>query len=433
MSELEITQEQIQQLKICPQLLQSMALLQMNVQDLNEYLNRALEENPMLERRESSDDAYRQFVQRYSWLNTNGGEAPPEAGAEDKELHSMDSFLRDQLSRLKLEPKLSALCEYLASLLDDDGRLDEKDLERLAKLGVPQSLADRALEILQSLEPAGIAARSLSECLLLQLRRRGKDTPLLQELVEKHLDKLSKKKYGQLAHELNCQQRDIQDAAGLIAQLDPRPGQQFFQQEEPVRYIVPDAYVLDEGEQLTVMLNDFYLPRLQLSAAYQDMLRDSADAQAAGYLREQLKSARELIGGLDRRGQTLRRCLDEITHEQRAFFLGTQTPLVPLKRRELAERLGVHPSTVTRALSGKYLQCRRGTYPLSYFFSPDVGGASAQEIRARIAQLLTERPSLNDRQLWETLVREGYTVARRTVTKYRLNMGLPTASRRKKI
>lgn len=162
----QFRQELSQQLKLCPQLMQNIALLQMNVQDLREFLERAVEENPMLEQQEPSGDAFRELSARNEWMRTSS-DAPPEPGAEDRELTSRESFLRDQLARRKLPPKLLSLCTYLIELLDEDGFLPPEELEHLHHLGLPDPMLEEALAAVQALEPAGIAARSLSECLLI--------------------------------------------------------------------------------------------------------------------------------------------------------------------------------------------------------------------------------------------------------------------------
>lgn len=362
----QFRQELSQQLKLCPQLMQNIALLQMNVQDLREFLERAVEENPMLEQREPSGDAFRELSARNEWMRTSS-DAPPEPGAEDRELTSRESFLRDQLARRKLPPKLLSLCTYLIERLDEDGFLPPEELEHLHHLGLPAPMPEEALAAVQALEPAGIAARSLSECLLLQLRRSGQETPLLTELVSHHLEPLARQQYGPLAHLLHCSKAEVENAAAQIAQLDPHPGRWDAPASEPVQYIQPDAYVLDENGALSVVLNDFYLPHLALSSQYEEMMH-SADAETASYLRRACKQAQELLSGLSRRGKTLHRCLEAVVSTQAPFFLLPDGVLSPMTRRTLAESLGLNPSTITRALKGKYLQCRRGIYPLSAFF-----------------------------------------------------------------
>lgn len=314
----QFRQELSQQLKLCPQLMQNIALLQMNVQDLREFLERAVEETPMLEQQEPSGDAFRELSARNEWMRTSS-DAPPEPGAEDRELTSRESFLRDQLARRKLPPKLLSLCTYLIELLDEDGFLPPEELEHLHHLGLPDPMLEEALAAVQALEPAGIAARSLSECLLIQLRRSGQETPLLTELVSHHLEALARQQYSPLAHLLHCSKAEVENAAAQIAQLDPHPGRWDAPVSEPVQYIQPDAYVLDENGALSVVLNDFYLPHLTLSSQYEEMMH-SADAETASYLRRTCKQAQELLSGLSRRGETLRRCLEAVVSTQAPFF-----------------------------------------------------------------------------------------------------------------
>ena len=324
-----------------------------------------------------------------------------------------------------------SLCTYLIELLDEDGFLPPEELEHLHHLGLPDPMLEEALAAVQALEPAGIAARSLSECLLIQLRRSGQETPLLTELVSHHLEPLARQQYSPLAHLLRCSKAEVENAAAQIAQLDPHPGRWDAPASEPVQYIQPDAYVLDENGALSVVLNDFYLPHLALSSQYEEMMH-SADAETASYLRRACKQAQELLSGLSRRGKTLHRCLEAVVSTQAPFFLLPDGVLSPMTRRTLAESLGLNPSTITRALKGKYLQCRRGIYPLSAFFSQPVGGSSPQEIRTRMVQLLQQEPMLNDRLLREHLAQEGYQLAQRTVSKYRRQLALPAASKRPK-
>ena len=324
----QFRQELSQRLKLCPQLMQNIALLQMNVQDLREFLERAVEENPMLEQQEPSGDAFRELSARNEWMRTSS-DAPPEPGAEDRELTSRESFLRDQLERRKLPPKLLSLCTYLIERLDEDGFLPPEELEHLHHLGLPAPMPEEALAAVQALEPAGIAARSLSECLLIQLRRSGQETPLLTELVSHHLEPLARQQYSPLAHLLHCSKAEVEDAAAQIARLDPHPGRWDAPASEPVQYIQPDAYVLDENGALSVVLNDFYLPHLTLSSQYEEMMH-SADAETASYLRRACKQAQELLSGLSRRGKTLHRCLEAVVSTQAPFFSSAGWSAFPL-------------------------------------------------------------------------------------------------------
>lgn len=498
MRELEFRQELSQQLRLTPQMLQNMALLQMNIQDLRDCIVKAAEENPLLEISDPDDTALRALVRDRDWLRQSGAvesSTPPEAGAIEHAYDSIAMSLRDQLSHAQLDPRLEQVCLYIIGLLDENGYLAQEDWEELHAVGEERLPAQAALTFVQSLDPAGIAARSLEECLLLQIRRMygmqdhsenhtvnanradGRDLPgsgsqtrdsmqggrncadhghrngsrttyeivdsksydldeftFLTQLITHHLQSIASHSYASLAASLHVSRTRIEAAAQTIMRLNPHPGRRETSvQEEPAQYVQPDAYIIDEEDgTLSVVLNDYYLPRVTIDPHYEQLLHDkSTDAQTREYLRERMNKARDLLYGIDTRGDTLRRCIELVAQEQAAFFLLGDGVMRPVTRRDLAQELGVHPSTVTRALKNKYLQCRRGLYPLSAFFCRSVGVTAPQEIKARMTQLLAADHTLNDRQIWERLTAEGYTLTRRTVANYRKAMGVPRAGRRR--
>lgn len=434
-----------QQLKLTPQLMQSMEVLQMNSQELVDYLGRITEENPLLEQDESHAlrSAYEELRQKASWLDggvygatfAHGESDMPEQGARDKEIESLSAFLCDQLERKRLPKGELALCRYIAQMVDEDGRLFQEDLDDLKNLKIPQAMVTQALDVLQSLEPAGVAARSLSECLTLQLRRMDAVPTGTLEIVEQFLTELSRKHYGPISKELGLTIPQIQAAEDCIATLEPHPGRTF-QPAEPTVYVRPDVFVVELDGELQVVLNEYYLPRISISNYYTKLLKESGEADTRTYLNEKLQQAKWLLNALERRGSTLQQCAHSVLEHQNAFFAGTTVELEPMKLSTLAEQIGVHPSTVSRALRGKYLQCRQGTFPLRFFFSHAVGdGLSEQAIKGRIAKLLKaespEKP-LSDQKLCTLLEQDGIQIARRTVTKYRIELGFGSSTARKK-
>ncbi len=442
MSLVTLKTELRQELKLTPQLLQSMEVLQMNAQELLDYLGRIGEENPLLEQEDAAlHGAYEELCRKVSWIDAAGGavrgDAPlPERGAADRETESLTAFLLDQLERRQLEKPLLALSRYLVQLLDEDGRLTPEELEDLESLKLPPGLLDRAMEVLQSLDPAGVGARSLEECLLLQLRRQGPVSPALETLVLRFLPELSRRHYGPITRETGLSPEEIQAAGQRIAALDPHPCRAFAP-EEPAVYIRPDVFVAELDGQLQVVLNEYYLPRVSISSYYARLLRESGDPETRDYLREKMQQAKWLLSSLERRGDTLRRCAEALLEAQRPFFAGETGALAPLNLLTLAQTLGLHPSTVSRATRGKYLQCRQGTYPLRYFFTRPVGdqGGSAQGVKRRMLELVRgEDPArpLSDQQLCRLLAAEGMPVARRTVAKYRMELGLGASGVRKR-
>ena len=411
MSLIHLSTELRQELKLTPQLLQSMELLQMNSQELLDYLNQVSEENPLVEQTDLSSlhKAYEALRQKVHWINgglpEDGHGAMPDRGAADRETESLSAFLCDQLERRRLPKPLLALTRYLAELVDEEGRLSQEDLDGVADLKIPQALTQQALETLQSLDPAGVGARSLSECLLLQLARQDAPSPLDMEIVRRFLPDLGKKHYSLIARELHTTPEEVRAAEKRISALDPCPGRSF-QPAEPTLYVRPDLFIAELDGKLQVILNDYYLPRVSISQYYVRLLKESDEPETRAYLQQKMQQAKWLLNSLERRGSTLRQCAEAILETQRAFFAGQTTELVPMTMVTLAERLHLHPSTVSRATREKYLQCRQGTYPLRYFFSRALGeqGPSQQTVKLRLLELIRQedhsRP-LSDQKLAE--------------------------------
>ena len=431
-----------QQLKLSPRLMQSMEILRMNADELTEYLNRVSEENPVMEREESGDlrREWEALRRQASWLDDGptriSGGTLSERGAVDRETESLGAFLRDQLERLRLPGPLSALCGYLIEMLDDDGYLEAADIESVRELGVPEELLQEALRTLRGLEPAGIGACSLSERICLQLERRENVPAYALAIARDFLPELGQRRYGPICKALELTKRQVQDAAELIASLNPRPAQGFASAES-TRFVRPDIFVIRDGETLRVILNECAPPRFRLSVDYARLLRESDDPDTLDYLREKTRQAKWILDSLERRGTTLRRCAETLVTRQRAFFMEETAALVPMKLLSLAEELSLHPSTVSRAVRGKYLQCRLGTYPLRYFFSPAAGGAdiSRQSVKLRLAELVRQedpRRPWSDEQLRELLSAEGAEISRRTIAKYRMECGILSSTARKR-
>ncbi len=442
MSFVQLKTELRQELKLTPQLLQSMEVLQMTSQELLEYITRQAEENPLLDQSDPPEQGYEALRRQAGWIDGGVGrssfiheDVSAEPGRADQELESLAAFLRDQLHRRRLANPLNALCEYLAELVDEDGYLAQEDLDGLSALKIPQPLIDQALEVLQSLDPPGVGARSLSECLLLQLSRRKGADPLAMDIAARFLPELGRKHYAAIAQKLGVDPQAVRAAERVISGLDPHPGRAF-QGAEPTVYIRPDVFVAELEGEWKVVLNDYYLPRVSINDYYLRLLKESGEKETRDYLRQKLQQAKWLLDNLERRGSTLRRCAEAALEAQRPFFTGETAALTPMTLSALAEKLALHPSTVSRAVRGKYLQCRRGTYPLRYFFSrPVSGGISRQAAKQTLLALVkAEDPChpLSDQALCGLLEGRGIYIARRTVAKYRLELGIRSSAARRK-
>ncbi|MBP1757858.1 MAG: rpoN [Firmicutes bacterium] len=426
-----------QQLQLSPSLLQSMKILQMNTQELGEYLTRQAEENPVLEEDPDFDRvlAWANLRASAPWLDTSAPEDLPE-GISPEGTDTLPLFLRDQISRLGLAKPLEALCFYLSEMIDDKGYLLEADLEDLLDTGVPEPLLLEGVSVMQSLDPPGIAAKNLAQCLTLQLDRIPGDQSVARAMVAGHLEDLSKGHYAAIAKSLSTPMSSVQAAAAVIQGLNPRPGSAWAT-PEPIVYIRPDAWVVDSEEGLQLVLNQWDLPRYRLSDAYLKMLETTEDPEVRRYLQERLQKSQWLLHCVTRRESTLTRCLELLMHRQADYFTGKIPAPVPLGRYELAEELELHPSTVSRALGHKHLQCKEGIFPLSHFFPRRVGEAatplSSLMIKAAIVRLIRQenpRHPLSDQALMLLLAQDGLSISRRTVAKYREALGLPSSFRR---
>lgn len=282
------TLELAQALKLSPTLLQSMNILQMTTLELSAYLKDLALENPVLEEQEGGT-SWEEFAHQVSWLadqpGPSGGEAVGEPGRIDQETGSLSFLLEEQLDRLKLDQKILAVCRYLVGLLDDRGWLDPADLEGLTAAGVPEALLEQAVKTLQSLDPAGIGARNLGECLTLQLDRLPGDAPVARAICAGHLDQLGREAYAAIARELGVALPQVREAANVIRALDPAPGREE-ELSQPVEYVRPDAWVAVIDGELRVFTNQWDLPQFHLSDQYLQLAKGKPGDEATEYLRQ---------------------------------------------------------------------------------------------------------------------------------------------------
>lgn len=428
-----------QTLRLSPTLLQSMEILQMTTLELGEYLKNLALENPVLEESGGGPElSWEEFSNQVPWADSGPGFKGAGTGAEPGE--EMDAFssltfhLTEQLERRGLRPELLALCRYLAENLSPRGYLEAEDLEDLRRAGVPEAMLEEAVDVLQSLDPAGVGARDAGECLLLQVKRLPGDHQVEESICQDYLALLAQGKETALASALGVSRERVREAAAVIRSLEPDVGGAFQGREETV-YVRPDAWVAEVNGSLQVFVNQWELPDFHVSDYYAQLAKTETEGETAVYLRDKLRQARWVLRCVQRRQDTLRRCLEALVQAQSEFFAGVQSAPGPLLRRELAEVLEVHPSTVTRALRNKYLQCRQGLFPVRWFFGGTVGGQSEQQAKVRLGQLVERedpRHPLSDQALMELLLEEGFQLARRTVAKYRQALGIAGSRRRRR-
>ncbi len=472
-----------QHLTLTPQLQQSIKLLQLSTVELNQELERYLLENPLLERIDGTSDSSETvapFNGAADYTQTANEESAPSADAttnesgpdysgplddgisygtstrrqseddEDSEYSqipasepTLQEHLINQLTLSPLPEHDRQLALLLIAHLDDDGYLtyDLDDLAALIAEHIEIETEELAIALrhVQNMDPTGVGARTLGECLVLQLRALPADTPQLDramQLAEHHLDALGARDFPKLKRILRCDDAELKQVQELIVSLDPKPGRGFGSGE--IRYVMPDVVVKKAGGKWTAFLNQEAMPKLRVNKLYADLLhksRDSAGKNLAG----QLQEARWLIKNVQQRFDTILRVTQAIVERQRHFFDHGDVAMRPLVLREIAEQVGLHESTISRVTTQKYMLTPKGIFELKYFFgssvSTDTGGAcSATAIRALIKQLVQAEDAkkpLSDNRISDILAQQGIVVARRTVAKYREALQIQSASLRK--
>ena len=443
-----------QQLTLTPRLQQSVKLLQLSALECVQELNQAIAQNPFLEEPAESPDNSAQAdadgsdSSSRSELDFPGSGSGASGGSDDTpdwtEWTASPSTLRDslreQLLLLGLSQRDYELANLVVDALDEDGFL-RQPLEEFAPLIEDLSVGEleTALRIVQTLEPNGIGARSLGECLSLQLQAMERSEPgrdMAIDIVQTKLDLMAARDHSKLQSALKCSEGELRTALELIRSLDPRPGSKIGTFEP--RAIVPDVIVRKEKKRWLVSINAVIYPRIRVNQQYADCFRHAREGETT-QLAQHLQEARWLVRNLEQRFLTIQRVAEAVVARQKNFFEYGDLAMRPLTLREIADELGLHESTVSRATSHKYMATPRGVVAFKRFFSRQLattsgGSCSATAIRALLREFIAaedRRNPLSDVQLTELLADRGVKVARRTVTKYRRSMQLPAVDFRR--
>jgi RNA polymerase sigma-54 factor len=467
----DMRQKLSQKLVMTPKLQMAIKLLQMPALELQQKLKQELMVNPMLEESEENEDIQPEDLPEDKDDNDDGElktsedeidwdtylkegfEMGARAAGEREELPDRDEapgrvpivketlpdYLTSQLRMVIDSDEDLKIGEFIIGNLDSDGFLDIGSEEIAKMLSADQERVERILGIIKTLDPPGVGASDLRECLLIQLGQAGREDSLPWLIVRDHFDDLLQRRYPDLARKLRRSVKDVQVAAEEIGRLDPRPGSRF-SAEEP-HYIVPDLIVEKVDDDYVVQMNDRNLPRLRINRAYRQILSNakSENKKVRSYVKERLNSARWLIGTIDQRRRTMIKVMRAILEVQRDFFRKGIEHLKPLTLQQIADEVGMSESTVSRVTKGKYVQTPRGVFELKYFFSTglrtdDGDIASSKKIRAKILEMVEKedkKKPLSDQHIAEMLKESGFNVARRTVAKYRGQLGILTTRMRK--
>lgn len=453
----DIFLEQQQKLLMTPELRQAIAILQMSTMELNEFINGELEENPFLEERENeeTEKTVREETDDTAWLeqamdlyhDRDIGIAPRERQEERSfdnyltRVPSLFEHLEFQLRLVRMSKAEYDIGYYLIGNLDSNGYLCEDLNEVSRKMQAPLEQVEKVLHIIHSFHPHGVGARTLSECLLLQLRHYGKESCVARRIIEEHLDDLARGKMNKIAGALGISVQQTQEICDLIRTLNPKPGRPYSSEQE-IRYIVPEIFVEKVGEEYVVYVNDLNFPHLVVNSLYESVLRqpDNFPAETRKYLEEKIGSALWLIRSIEQRRITLYKVASCIVDIQKDFLDKGVQYLKPLKLQQVAKIVNVHESTVSRATSNKYMQTPQGLFELKYFFSTGLESKNHEKMSSKsIKHMLEtmiegENPSrpLSDEQIAQIFKQKGINISRRTVAKYRQELGISSAMSRKR-
>jgi RNA polymerase sigma-54 factor len=437
-------QKQTLKLAMTQELSQAIALLQYSAQELAAFLEAKSMENPLIQvdyknikNFDTNMDRTRKTQKRS--FERDQRNLIEQIGSNESE--TLEDHLLSQLNLLTVTPDERQILHALIESIDENGYLDNGRVEVARRFNLTDEMIETAISKLHALDPAGIAARDLQECMILQLERK-RTTPEIDlsiKIISEHFLLFAEKKWKALAKIMNIDIKDIQKVFDYVQQLNPKPGAAF-QREKPA-YIVPDVVVRREGDELSVSVFDALIPKISFNEGYYRELSGHKDKEVNKFLQEKQGDYQWIQRSLMQRKETLQKVSMKIIEKQPDFFLKGPAHLNPLTMREVAEELDIHESTVSRTVREKYIQTPAGTYELKSFFTSSVqttenDQASSQKVKAAIEAFIKEenkQKPISDQDIVELLKeREGMVVSRRTVAKYRDQLGIPSSSKRKR-
>ena len=479
----DLRQRQTQSLVLAPQLRHSLKILQVAALDLRSVIQEELQTNPTLEEQpmdgesldklaasqaedetgaaNSADDARRDemdFTKQFEILGkidqdwrdhmaSAGGAQPHTPEDAERRQHFFDSLVSEtslqehllqQVALDTLAPATLAALRHLVGSLDDRGYLSQSPADIALQTGLPYETVLEALKLLQGFDPPGIGSQTLAECLIAQLRAKGRGDSLAARMIRDQFELLARRRIPELARKLAAPADDIQAAIEEIGKLDPAPGRRFA--EDNNRVVVPDVIVEQDGKEWKIELNSDYIPRLRISSTYRDLIaKGTLSKEEKDYLAERMRSGKFLIDSIEQRQRTIERITREIIKAQTPFFEKGTAHLQPLTMTQIADIVGVHETTVSRAIANKFMKTPHGIFDFKFFFTTgyradsgaSVSNTSVKEMLADLVAIEDKGAPLSDQELVVKLQDKGLTLARRTVAKYREELGiLPSNLRR---
>jgi len=459
---------------LSPQLQQSLLILQTPLLELRNLVQQEMETNPVLEelpeevrtdepgeadgsaddnfdtefqKLASLDEEWRDYMAQSASYSSDGSRSSREA--QEKRQFLFDSIpvqdtlqqnLIGQLNQSVLSGSDRKAAELVIGNIDDNGFLQSTPEEMALNSGIPQEDFEKMLALIQSFYPPGVGARDLRECLLIQLKRQEKENTLEYKIVSEHMEDLGRRRFPEISRRMGVSVEDVQKAAGNIARLNPRPGQVFA--AAPQNYVLPDVIVEKVDGEYQITLNNEQIPHLRISNLYKDIIAsgNTQSSEVKDYIRDKIRGGKFLIRSIHQRQQTIFNIAEQIVSRQRDFLEDGPSHLKPMIMREVADAVGVHETTVSRAVSGKYMATPQGVFEMKYFFTSGYQTATGESlsnisVKEAILDLVKHENGsapLSDHEMVEILGERGIPIARRTVAKYRdeLNI-LPSHMRRK--
>ncbi|AOR24421.1 RNA polymerase factor sigma-54 [Clostridium taeniosporum] len=446
---------QDQKLVLTQSMQQSIKLLQMSMHDLREFIDNEYAENPILEINETDNNSlkdkydYKSLIKEFgssnyknevdnSYIDNKEKDSTPWNYIEKSK--SLNEFLQEQLIELNRDPYLVGISKYIIESLDNRGYLEISTTQIGNELNINKEKVEQALKIVQDLEPYGIGARNIEECLIIQSKKLGILDEKMEKIIKNHLGNIADNKYKLVGEDVGIEPKEAQRYGDLIKKLEPKPSRGFYTGEQ-VGYIIPDAEIKKIANEYFIIMNDKVLPKLSISKTYKNVLEKNTDEETVCYVKDKINKAMFLIKSIDQRKSTLYNVLKCLLKKQKEFFEKGYEFIKPLTLKEVAEEIEMHESTVSRAIKDKYVLTSYGTIKIKTLFENGIslnteGDIGTNRIKNEIKRIIDEENKLkpfSDKVISEILNKKNINISRRTIAKYREELGIKSSSKRKRI
>lgn len=443
-----LSMHQEQKLIMTQQMQMSIKILQLSSFELQEYIEKEIQENPLLEAKYDKKEDKLNYKDIIKYLEFDDYTHNNYVKSDDEEISpfnfisnkkSLKEYLKEQISEFHEKDCIKHVCNYIIENIDSKGYLEVSTEDISKEIHIPLGIVENALRIVQSLEPYGVGARDLKECLKIQLYQRKIEDYKLFEIIDNHLEDIAENRYNIIGKKLDITPAEAQKYGDIIKNLQPKPSSGFYTGEE-VNYIIPDAYIKKIGEKYYIIMNDDLVPKLMINNLYRGIINKNEDKSAVEYVKNRLDSAAFLIKSIENRKSTIYRVLESILEMQKEYFDYGEKYLKPMTLKEIADNLNMHESTISRAIRDKYIHTSRGTIKIKSLFTTSIQGTSDDSmssinVKKLIFDLIDKEDKknpLSDQYISDELKKNHVNISRRTVTKYREEMGIKSSKGRKR-